>query len=290
MIDFISIFEENRIEYELSSGWINIQCPFCDDHSKHLGINIEGGYAHCFRCGGHHIESVISKKLHITKFQAKNIIDRFSDRYILTKVISKIPERKISEVILPGEELLKRHRQYLIKRKFDPDFLIRKYKILGTGMVGYWCWRIIIPIFFQDKLVAYQGRDITGKASQKYLTSSLSESLYNPKHILYNLDNCKKDSVVLVEGVFDCWRFGDDSASTLGTAMTEEQIKLLVRRFKTVYFLFDPEKEAQKRASNYGEKLSSYGKEVFIIDTELDKDPGDMSEKDIMRLRRSLHL
>lgn len=291
MIDFFSLFSDHPINFsdKESRGWINVSCPYCHDTGLHLGFNISGGYCNCFRCGGHDLVETLSLLLRLTPFQIKNLIKKYTNSASIKMAHSNKPEEKEIEIVLPGEPLSKRHRQYLSRRKFDPDFLMEKYGIKGTGIAAdKWCWRIIIPIYYRNRLVAFQGRDITGQAKNKYESSGQSESIINPKRILYNLDNCKKDSVIVVEGIFDCWRIGDDCVATLGTSLHEEQVILMVRRFKEVFLLFDPEEEAQNRAEFYGEKLASFGMVVYVINTELDRDPGDMNDKEVEKLRRSI--
>jgi len=37
-----------------TTGWHHFNCPFCDDKSAHLGINVETGAVKCLRCGFRH--------------------------------------------------------------------------------------------------------------------------------------------------------------------------------------------------------------------------------------------
>ena len=34
----------------VTDGWINVQCPFCDDHSNHMGTCIVSFMIKCWRC------------------------------------------------------------------------------------------------------------------------------------------------------------------------------------------------------------------------------------------------
>ena len=60
------------------SGWLNINCPFCreGDQKFKLGINPEG-YANCWRCGPHDLDSLVCQLLHIRRNRAKEIIAEF---------------------------------------------------------------------------------------------------------------------------------------------------------------------------------------------------------------------
>jgi DNA primase len=97
--------------------------------------------------------------------------------------------------------------------------------------------------------------------------------------------------VVVVEGVFDCWRLGPKNvAATMGTSMSDQQINLLSKRFKKVIFLFDNEREAQLRAKKYGEQLSALGVEVEIFNPEFEHDPGDYTKDEEIVVKQELGL
>lgn len=270
----------------VSPGWVNIRCPMCSDQSNHGGFNPSGGYYHCWKCGGHAIPAVIRALLGGTWDDARTIADSY-DGYLADHCaqLRKKPQGKRIE--LPGGPLESMHRRYLRGRGFKPSELARKYGIQGTGVAGDWKYRIIIPIYYRGQLVAYQGRDITGKARLRYKTLDVESCVVDPKHILYNLDNCQGATIGVVEGVFDAWKMGDGIAATLGTAMTKSQIRIL-SGYSRVLFIFDPEPEAQARAQRSAEALAALGIDVEVVNTELDHDPGDMTPDEVQGLRREL--
>lgn len=289
--DVIGFLQDNGIQYyeegrNVQQGWVGVQCPFCMDHSNHGGFNLAKGYFNCWRCGGHSVVDYIQEVLRVPEHQAISIFDEYSSRDIVLRSLNnqkKVPKAKHIE--LPGGELTKFHRKYLISRGFDPDFIVEKYKITGTGPIGNFKLRVIIPIIYHKEIVSYTGRDITGRQPIRYKTLSVEESVINPKHVLYNLDNCQSDWVGVVEGPFDCWRMGDNFCAGLGTSFTDQQLRLL-SFYRKVVFLFDSEPEAQKRAYKYAVQLSSLGvKKVFVVDSEVSKDPGDFSDRMAQRVK-----
>jgi DNA primase len=154
-----------------------------------------------------------------------------------------------------------------------------------------------VPIYYSNRLVSYQARSIYSKEKCKeldilrYKNYPIELGLINIKHILYNLDNCLEDWIVVVEGVFDCWRLGPKNvAATMGTSASQEQINLLAKRYKKVIFLFDNEKQAQDRAKKYGGQLSALGVEVEIFNPEFEHDPGDYTLEEESAVRRELCL
>ena len=154
-------------------GWINIKCPFCYDNSNHGGFNIIKGYYNCWQCGHHSLYDVISK---LTGENPKQILYNYSTRYLINKKLNK-KKAPVEKLKIPGSELTKQQRKYLINRNFDPDFLIEKYKIKGTGPTGAYSFRIIAPIFYKNKAVSYQSRDTTNKQKLRYKACSKDKEI-----------------------------------------------------------------------------------------------------------------
>ncbi len=227
--------------------------------------------------------------------QVSDLLSQYSDG---TTPINKSLKKtgKAKSVALPMNELNERGRKYLLKRKFDPEYIHEKYGVSGTMLTGFWAYRIFIPIHFNKQLISFQARSTLSKEKckelkiQRYLNLPVEESVVNPKTVLYNIDNCKKDWCALVEGPTDVWRFGNDCCATLGTSTSIEQHILLAERFKTVYIIFDNEKEAQERATKLGYALLMENIHVEIINHQLNHDMGDMAEKEIRQFKKELDL
>jgi len=295
-IDFIRLLKDFKIDFDSNAEWVNINCPFCkNDSGKHGGINLAGEYFNCFKCGQHNIKKTLQLALGIPYFQLDTILESYLSAFGTTRKKATKKTANASMISLPIDELNSMASKYLLKRNFDPEYLNKKYGVVGINIAGPWAYRIIIPIYFNNRLVSFQGRSIFSKRKCKelkilrYKTLSVPESIIDPKDILYNLDNCRKDSVIVTEGAPDVWNLGDDTVATLGTGMTDAQLNLLREKFKTVTFLFDPDPEAQKRAIEQATRLAMVGiKNVFVIDTQLKHDPGDMTEKEKKQLKAEL--
>ena len=191
---------------------------------------------------------------------------------------------------MPGESLTKRHRDYLISRGFDPFELIKLYGLRGTGPLGDYKHRIIIPIIYQGQTVSYQGRDITGRANLPYKACPISEEIFHHKHLVYNFDSATKNAIV-VEGILDAWRIGAGAVATFGTGYTTKQAQLL-RKFERVFILYDLEDTAQEQADQLSYELSAMGTKSFIISDLLKEgeDPDMLSPDDVKALRRETGL
>ena len=98
-------------------------------------------------------------------------------------------------------------KEYLERRKLDPSkfFFTNKFKEWTNthkktfDNVTYDEPRIIIPLFYQNTLVGFQGRSL-GPSKVKYITVMINDEA--PK--IYGLDNIRRDAPVFVtEGPFD---------------------------------------------------------------------------------------
>ena len=295
MFDSIQFLSDFNIPYKIErNNWTNIRCPKsgCMDTGFHGGINTQGSYYHCWKCGSSSLEKIIQALLLTSYREAKNIIQDYSVETKLRNVLNKKEKftPKVSKVILPGEPIQKPHKSYLRGRGFDWKELERDYNIQGTTLSpAEFKYRIIIPIYYKKKLVSFQTRDYTNKQKLRYKNCPLDESIIHYKHTLYGIDDIKGNQIGLVEGPFDKWKMGSGFVASFGTDLTKQQIKLL-SGFERVFILFDSEPHTQKKAKNYAKLLSSAKTQVEIIDLELgERDPGDLEEEEVRFFRKELN-
>lgn len=279
MFNMQQFLKDNNISFldygkNSSFDYYQSKCIFCNDSSSHLGWHKTKGFCNCWRCG-HHSLFEVCKILHIPiqelkKYETRNII--------LEKLEKKQP---IENITLPGNKLQKMHKDYLIKRGFNPDYLEKKYKLQGTGIIGDLAYRIIIPIFYQNKLISYQGRDITRKSDLRYFTF---EGV-NLKDYLYNIDNCKEDWIIITEGVFKVFKLNNNTCCTFGAGFSNEQIFQL-KNYKKVYIYFDNDSTGIENAEKLCNILDGLNVEVFNIQN--DKNADDLNDREIKLLFKKI--
>ena len=151
--------------------------------------------------------------------------------------------RKLEPMLLPGccvslRDLPAGHQalEYIKKRNYDPVELADQWgvcycvtaaedqqgRIPGTAAyAGYVRDRLIIPVYWEGKLVGWQARSLQDKTAVRYYTSPG----FNKSMVLVNADRARKTSfVVLVEGFFDAFRVGPAHAvPLLGKTISELQ-------------------------------------------------------------------
>lgn len=280
-------------------GWVNVHCPFCaGSRDYHLGLELEGKQRiKCWRCGGKSLFRVVKTLARCREEDVGQVIHEYQGRSSPRPGGINRPDiRKECTLPLGTSAMSDRHRGYLEKRKFNPELLERTYLLQGTGPLsdppGY-SHRIILPIYFERKLVSYQGRDITGRCedSDKYRACSMDREAIHHKHVLYGWDLFEGKVGAVVEGAADQWRMGPGSLATFGTGFTQEQLVLLARRFKRLFLLFDPEPIAQQVAEKLSWALGHIGCEAPIVDlSDEGVDPGALQQVEADAIMRDLHL
>jgi hypothetical protein len=285
-IDFVTEGKNYR------EGWINTRCPFCDDHSEHLGYSLDDNYFSCFRCGHHFVDDTISKLLGVNLAAARKIIKTYDGE---TSFIQKEPKviTRAKAFKLPSgvDKMETMHRIYLDKRGFDPEQLEKDWGLLGSGPVSIldelnYRFRIIIPFYWDDKIVSFDSRDITGKHKSRYMACPKERELIPHKEILYGRQDKWKETGILVEGPTDVWRMGTSSCAVSGIKYTPKQVRLLTKIFKRIAIMFDDDPQAKIQANKIVAELKFRGVDAFRVDIK--GDPGGMKQSDADYLIKQL--
>ena len=256
MIDIERLLTDYNIDYitsgkNISASWgVGINDPYAHDTGYHMGINPVGAYCYSWKTGGAQLNKVLADVLNITWYEADKLIEEYSTVSKIEKMLNK---KKF--VIVEGKPS-KVHKDYLRSRGFNANYLIDTYDIRADG------YKLVFPVYYKGAIVSYQERDIR----KKYYKACKKEiAILNYKDILYNIDRAVSDFIVVVEGLFDVFRLGDDAVATFGTSWTKNQVKVLLP-YKKVIIMFDNEDNAdtKKRANGLGAELSMLGVDVEV--------------------------
>ena len=290
-MDILSFLKDHGVDFvlsgrNLSRGRIGLCCPWCRDDGYHGAFTGDGEFYSCWKCGGKGVNKTLMALTGMSYYELSNVMDEYEGTSPIMVIERKRPQG--TEIVLPGGPLEQVHKNYLLRRGFDPDKLEKKHGIRGTGMTGEWKYRIILPLMEGGTCVSFTTRDYTGKQELRYKTLSVEQSIVDPKFTLFGNSHVRDTSKVIVcEGPFDALKLGDGAVATLGTSVTPAQVRKIAI-YEKVYIVFDPEEAAQKRALNLAERLSALGSDVEVVDIGGDSDPGDMDEKSVKKLRKEL--
>jgi len=297
-MNILQIYQDYNVSHETEGhkhcrpGWVNTSCPFCTGNpGLHLGYNLSEDYFYCWRCGWHPTARILSKLIGIDEKEAKGIVRRYGGHSHVRQPQVRI-RRKAHTLPNGITPLGRNHKQYLLRRGFDPDKLSREWNLVGTGPVAKldkvdYKHRIIAPVYWDGEQVSFQGRDITNKHPLKYITCPKDRELIFHKHILYGRqEKWQPDIGICVEGITDVWRFGPLAFATFGIKYTRQQVRVMVENFRRIAVIFDPDPQAQKQAIKLVAELNFRGIETLII--PVDKDPGSMAQEEANLLTASL--
>ncbi len=143
--------------------------------------------------------------------------------------------------------------------------------------------RIIFPIFSTNgRVIAFGGRVLQkDQKTAKYLNSPESK-LYSKRKTLYGLYQAKEeimkvDKAILVEGYMDLISLFQSGIKNVvassGTALTDEQVKLLSRFTHNIVVLFDADAAGQKAAMRSIETLLKNDFEIQMLTLPQGEDP-----------------
>lgn len=142
--------------------------------------------------------------------------------------------------------------------------------------------RAIFPIInAQGRVVGFGGRAM-GDAQPKYLNTS-DTPVFNKRQGLYALNMAKKERnlgrLVLVEGYMDTVSLRKHGVpgvvATLGTALTEEQARLIKRFAPEVWISYDGDSAGRKAALRALDIFDSQDLRARVIDYPAGMDPDD---------------
>ena len=178
---------------------------------------------------------------------------------------------------------------YLLKKGVKKEIIVKSgfasSKGIGEDKIfDKYRARLMIPIFdYMGKICGFGGRTLKEEQMPKYLNSP-DNIIYNKSRLLFGLSHAKKhikenDSAILVEGYFDMilpYQAGvKNVVATSGTALTQDQIRIVKRLTSNVVTCFDTDSagfEATRRSYFLLQNEDMHVKTVWQLDK---KDPAD---------------
>lgn len=143
----------------------------------------------------------------------------------------------------------------LIRRQIDPFmqpfFVSDRNQTKNNSHLKKWDGRLIIPIYKDGQLIFYQGRDLTQRAPEKYLSCNHTRT-----NIIHGFDRLKEDTtlpIYVCEGWFDAEAIG--GVAIFGRKMTEGQIYWLNQSRRPKVVIPDTQGKGSQDLPNQAIKL-----------------------------------
>ncbi len=205
---------------KVKNNLFNFRCPICGDSKKNKSKT--RGYFYtikadvnfrCHNCGSSMTFSNFLKEIDPV-IHKQYVFERFKDGKTGRGTVVEEPKFNFEapkfkpKLDLPKASTNARASNYLKKRKINPTdfYYAEKFKSFCNSIKKTFDntsndhGRIIIPLFYNDTLIGFQGRSLDPWIKPKYLTVMINDDA--PK--IYGLDNIRKDAPVFVtEGPFD---------------------------------------------------------------------------------------
>jgi hypothetical protein len=262
-------------------------CPLCKHHKPKLEVNMSENSKgenpwHCWVCDKK------GKKLY-QLFKAVEVPpETMAELKAIVKYVGPETDVQVeTKVTLPKEfkpltniqksNIIGRHALAYIKSRGITEEDILKYGI-GYCETGRYANMIIIPSFDERGNINYfTGRSFEKDPSVKYRNPSVSRDII-PFELFINWEL----PLILCEGPFDAISIKRNVIPLLGkNIQTKLMKKIVMSSVEKIYIALD--KDAQKQALDFCEKLMQEGKEVYLVDMQ-DKDPSEMGFNNFTKL------
>ena len=254
-------------------------CPLCHHAKPKLEINMtentKGENAwHCWVCDKK------GKKLY-QLFKAVEVSPEImAELKAIVKYTGPETDVKVEEKLkLPKEfqpltniqksNIIGRHALAYLKSRGITEEDILKYGI-GYCETGRYANMVIIPSYdVKGNINYFTGRSFEKEPSVKYRNPTVSRDII-PFELFINWDL----PLILCEGPFDAIAIKRNVIPLLGKNIQSNLMKKIVMSsVEKIYIALD--RDAQKQALDFCEKLMNEGKEVYLVDMR-DKDPSEM--------------
>jgi len=279
--------------YREGSSQILFFCPRCDHHKKKLSVNLEKNLFKCWVCdwSGRDIYRIVRRyginkyKVDWRGFDQQIEINDFAEKLFGAEKVAaqqhiKLPNNFISLVNKNLPSTAGAALNYLESRGLTQTDII-KWKI-GYCSDGKYSSRIVIPSFGIDGKVNYFVARAYDNNWKKYLNPNGSKNIiFNELYLDFDED------MVLVEGLFDAMKAGENSVPLLGSTLVERSVLFqeIVKNDTPIYLALDS--DADKKTNRLIELFLKYDIETFKIDLAPHKDVGEMSHADFLQKKQT---
>ena len=253
------------------TGWYPLLCKVCNDHGRK---GPRGGFRfddnkvayHCFNCGHSTVfdpethKSMPEKmvqvltEFHVPEDEWKAVLfanlnkrDEFGNTQVQ---VGNSPIISVEPAVIslpshfypladagPNDNWAQLARAYLeVDRGVDPasyGFMLSHPN--QDPNIDRWFKRVIIPIYKENQLIFYVGRDLTDKQQLKYLSPS-----YSKEKVLFGYDQLfiqTDDPLYIVEGWFDAWAI--NGIAILGNEISDAHATWLNRSQRRKVYIPD---------------------------------------------------
>jgi len=301
-----NLLDDIGVKHVKNSGshYIIGLCPFHEDNQPSFSANTDDGSFTCFACDAKGNLYELVKRYYNLDFKGAqsfllarsglhgdiDIEDMMFLKKLRTMTNEESEENLEPNHVYPSKEMIERMHKgpdpynYLQNRGFSEDTINYFEANYAEDFTGYGYknqQRITIPGHDElGKLCGFIGRTPID-AKPKYLYTPGWQKSFT----LFNLHRAKQYSengIMLVEGSLDCFKIKQMGYSNvvaiLGSELSQYQYSLLKKYTNKIYLFFDSD-AAGSKASRNALELAKDNLDVYHINLNQYKDPGEIAEK-----------
>ena len=146
--------------------------------------------------------------------------------------------------------------------------------------------RVMFPVIDNTgNVIAFSGRDVGGQDNRKYVNSSDTPAFQKRKNLFalnFARNHCA-DQLILCEGNVDVVSLHaagfENAVASLGTALTDEQARIMTKYTKQVILAYDSDEAGQRAAHRAMGIFAKVGLDVRILQMQGAKDPDEYIKK-----------
>lgn len=240
-------------------GYEIVKCLVCSDYKERGGFKFENDscFYSCFNCGikcGHDS----SKDKHkISKKFKETLLSFGLPEDDITRIISfnffKEQKTKVEKIEtgleFPSKEIKLPNKSVLVSSNKSDWCEVAKHYIESrnlnindlewyvTDEVSY-AGRLLIPYFFRNKIIYWQGRSMDESISPRYKNPSVEKN-----NIFFNMDELYRytnEPLFVTEGPLDSLSIGKNAVSILGSTLSEfklQELKKVATKRKVIFVI-----------------------------------------------------
>lgn len=204
-------------------------------------------------------------------------------QYLLGRGLTEETIRRFRLGWAPGRGQLYR----ALRDRFPPQILQKAGLIVprrdGAGFMDAFFDRVMFPITdLAGRVIGFGGRILSGEGA-KYKNTA-ETPLFVKRHVLFGLDQAKeamraRNQAILVEGYMDVIMPHQagirNVVAPLGTALTDEQARIIRQQAQQVIVAFDMDTAGQMATLRGLQKLYDSGCDVRVLELPDGKDPDE---------------
>ena len=268
---------------QVNDEW-RTQCPNCMNEKERFFIDAINGKSYCHHCGarsgswvgliamveGLYGKGQIGQWIRAHETDLKSTYRNPHNKTSRIPMVLSLPPECIP--IEPGDPFC----DYLNKRGITWR-TVKQYH-MHKCVSGKYKFRIIIPVFENDRLVYFFDRTVDPTEKAKTLGIGTQDTYWpiEKSRVVFNLDAVRgRTDILIAEGILSALSLGENKTiALLGKTCSQHQLKkILDTGVTSITLCLDP--DAIKQTADLASRLAAWGIRVSVCNFEYGYDPND---------------